>query len=165
MTDDTAIIQQPVFPSRLIKILSVIERFREEAEWRNHPQFASALHRCSLTISGGDTSCPLGKLVGDESTGEGKARAGVRPQQSPCLLDHGPAGGSAASSGAKVPAARVLEWRSKYNRIWALLEEDARISGDEDCLDALEACNDLTRTHRCPVRELIVQGLWHGGNS
>jgi hypothetical protein len=57
---------------------------------------------------------------------------------------------------------QAMEWQSKFTKLWSLLKEDAKLAGDAECLDALEACNDLTQNHRCPVRELIVQCLWHG---
>ena len=56
----------------------------------------------------------------------------------------------------------VLEGQSKYAKLCALLKEDAKLAKDTECLEALEACGDLTQKHGCPVMELITQNLWKG---
>lgn len=155
--------QPQLFSRRLIKILTVMERFREEAEAKGHLPFADALRSCTMEIAGGNMDCPLGKLVVDES-----ARTGVFMAFNAAGSDprHGR---SVPSAGKQAPAdmspMTLLEWQSKYKRLWTLLKEDAKLANDTECLEALEACNDLTQNHRCPVRELIVQGLWHGNKS
>ncbi len=155
--------QPLMFSRRLVKIMTVIERFREEAEQRGHQPFADALHGCRLEISAGNMECPLGKLVVDESARTGVFMAFNASAQAPRRRDPAPAEGRQAP--AEVTPMVVLEWQSKYAALWRLLKEDAKRAGDTDCLEALEACNDLTQKHRCPVRELIVQNLWHGDKS
>ncbi len=148
------------FSRRLAKIMAIMERFYQEAESKGHRPFADALYECTKTIATGDMTCPLGRLVVDESARTGKflafdaaAHARGRSHQ------------ASAAEQAPIPVnditpVQALEWQSKYTKLWSLLKEDAKLAGDTDCLEALEACNDLTQTHRCPVRELIVQSLW-----
>jgi hypothetical protein len=165
MPENCGTVQQPVFSRRLTKILSLMERFREEAERKGNRCFAGALHQCTQNISGGNVNCPLGKLVVEESARTGNSLASRLLPQLSRYGDPTSEAGQASMTDAGLSATKALEWRSKYNTLWALLMEDARLTGDEECLRALEACNDLTQAHRCPVRELILQGLWHGGNS
>jgi len=155
--------QPQLFSRRLIKIMTVMERFREEAEAKAHQPFADALRSCTMEIAGGNMDCPLGKLVVDESARTGVFMAFNTSGPSPERRDPGPAAGRQAP--AAVSPMTVLEWQSKYARLWSLLKEDARRANDTECLEALEACNDLTQNHQCPVRELIVRGLWHGEKS
>ena len=163
MPKDPGSDQPQVFARRLTKILAVMERFREEAEGKGHQPFAEALRGCIMEIVGGNMDCPLGKLVVDESARTGVFMAFNAAGQDP---RHGR---SVPSAGKQAPAdmspMTLLEWQSKYKRLWTLLKEDAKLANDTECLEALEACNDLTQNHRCPVRELIVQGLWHGNKS
>lgn len=150
--------QPRMFSRRLIKILTVMERFREEAEGKGHLPFADALRDCTMEIAGGNMDCPLGKLVVDES-----ARTGVFMAFNPHAPEPRPRDTvEGKEAPADIASTTVLEWQSKYTRLWSLLKDDARLAKDIDCLEALEACNDPTQTHRCPVRELIVRSLWHG---
>lgn len=151
------------FSRRLIKILTVMERFREEAETKGHRPFAVALRSCTMEIVGGNMDCPLGKLVVDESARTGVFMAFNTSAPPPQRPDHGPE--EASTAPAAMSPMKVLEWKNKYDRLWKLLKEDAKLANDADLLEALEACNDLTTGHRCPVRELIVQSLWLGGKS
>ena len=155
--------QPRLFSRRLIKILTIMERFREEAEQRSHLPLANALRSCAHEIASGNMECPLGRLVVDESARTGVFTAFKLDAPPPRRPD------SPATEGQGVPAGitpiTVLEWQSKYTRLWHLLKEDARLAKDAECLEALEACNDLTQEHKCPVRELIVRGLWHGEKS
>lgn len=163
MTKNSGSGQPQLFSRRLIKILTVMERFREEAEAKGHQPFADALQSCTMEIAGGNMDCPLGKLVVDES-----ARTGVFMAFNAAGADprHQGAGRAAAKPApAAMSPMTLLEWQSKYKRLWNLLKEDAKLAKDTECLEALEACNDLTQNHRCPVRELIVHGLWHGDRS
>lgn len=163
MAKDSGSGKPQLFSRRLIKILTVMERFREEAEAKGHLPFADALRSCTMEIAGGNMDCPLGKLVVDES-----ARTGVFMAfnaSGPDPRRHSPSPAAARQAPAAMSPMTLLEWQSKYNRLWNLLKEDARLAKDTECLEALEACNDLTQNHRCPVRELIVQGLWHGEKS
>lgn len=155
--------QPQVFSRRLIKILTVMERFREEAEARGQQPFADALRSCTMEIAGGNMDCPLGKLVVDESARTGVFMAFNASGPDPRRRAPGPA--AARQTPAPMTPMNMLEWQSKYNRLWNLLKDDARLAKDTECLEALEACNDLTQTHRCPVRELITQGLWRGQQS
>jgi hypothetical protein len=155
--------QPLMFSRRLIKIMTVMERFREEAEQKGHQPFADALHRCRLEISGGNMDCPLGKLVVDESARTGVFMAFNISAPAPAPRDRTSGEGGQAPTG--IGPVTVLEWQNKYARLWSLLKEDARLARDTDCLEALEACHDLTQDHRCPVRELIVRNLWHGDKS
>jgi len=155
--------QPLMFSRRLVKIMTVMERFREEAEQNGHLPFADALRSCTLEIAGGNMECPLGMLVVDESARTGVFMAFNPSAPAPRRRDSAPAGGRQAPT--EITPMAALEWQSKYTKLWSLLKEDARHTGDTDCLEALEACNDLTQKHRCPVRELIVQSLWHGDKS
>jgi hypothetical protein len=151
------------FSRRLIKILTIMERFRQEAEQRGHLPFADAIRGCTYEIASGNMECPLGRLVVDESARTGVFMAFKLDAPPPRRRDSPPAEGQEIPS--DFSPITVLEWQNKYNRLWTLLKEDARLAKDTDCLEALEACNDLTQEHRCPVRDLIVRGLWHGGKS
>jgi hypothetical protein len=142
-----------------------MERFRDEMERQDNVHFARALHRCTLNISGGDANCPLGRLVREESSRKGRSSASGLLAQPLRVRDLVLGRDQVSSPAVCGSVSQAMEWRGKYNKLWTLLTEDARLSGDEDCLQALEACNDLVPMHRCPVRELIVQGLWHGRNS
>ena len=148
------------FSRRLVKIMAIMERFYEEAEIKGHRPFAEALYRCTKTITGGNMDCPLGKLLVDESARTGKFLAFDAAAHKFSQHPQGPAGEQGPIPIDDVMPIQALEWQSKYTKLWSLLKEDARMAGDTDCLDALEACNDLTQAHRCPVRELIVQSLW-----
>ena len=152
--------QPQMFSRRLIKILMVIERFREEAEQKGHLPFADALQSCRTEIAAGNMDCPLGKLVVDESARTGIFMAFKPGTQAPPRRDSAPGEGRQAPT--DITPTTVLEWQSKYAKLWTLLKEDAKLARDTDCLEALEACNDLSAEHRCPVRALIVQSLWHG---
>lgn len=153
----------PTFSRRLVKILTVMERFREEAEQKGHLPFADALRSCTLEIAGGNMDCPLGKLVVDESVRTGVFKAFNLSAPAPRRRDPAPAEGRQAPT--DISPMTILEWQSKYNKLWSLLKGDAKLAKDTDCLEALEACQDLTQSHRCPVRELIVQGLWQKDKS
>jgi len=155
--------QPLMFSRRLVKIMTVMERFREEAEQKGHQPFADALHSCRLEIAGGNMECPLGKLVVDESARTGVFMAFNTSAPAPRRRDPVPEEGRQAP--ADISPTVVLEWKSKYAKLWTLLKEDARLARDTDCLEALEACHDPAQSHRCPVRELIVQSLWHGDKS
>ncbi len=153
------------FSRRLVKIMAIMERFYEEAATKGHRPFADALYQCTKTITGGNMDCPLGKLVMDESARTGKflafdAAAHALSHQAPA-----PAGEKGSTPDDDITPLKAMEWQSKYTKLWTLLKEDAKLAGDTECLEALEACNDLTQTHRCPVRELIVQGLWQRDKS
>jgi len=163
MSKEPDSVRPRMFSRRLIKILTVMERFRDEAEKKGHQPFADALQSCTLEISGGNMDCPLGKLVVDES-----ARTGVFMafnSSAPASRPPDSASERGGKAQADISSTTVLEWQSKYTKLWSLLKEDARLAKDTDCLEALESCNELTQNHRCPVRELIVQNLWHGGKS
>ncbi len=155
--------QPRLFSRRLIKILTVMERFREEAEQRGHLPFADALQNCTQEISSGNMECPLGMLIVNESARTGVFMAFNPSAPAPHRRDAAPADGGQAPT--DITPMAVLEWQSNYAKLWGLLKEDARLANDTDCLEALEACSDLTQKHRCPVRELIVQSLWHGDKS
>jgi len=155
--------QPLIFSRRLVKIIKVMERFREEAEQKGHLPFADALRNCTLEIAGGNMDCPLGKLVVDESARTGVFMAFNLSAPAPRPRDPSPAEGTQAPTDTS--AMTVLEWQSKYTKLWNLLKEDAKLAKDTDCLEALEACSELTQKHRCPVRELIVKNLWQGNKS
>jgi hypothetical protein len=160
MSNGPASGQPLMFSRRLVKIIKVIERFREEAEQKGHLPFADALRSCTLEISGGNMDCPLGKLVVDESARTGVFMAFNLSAPAPRRRD--PALAEEMQAQVDTSAMTVLEWQSKYAKLWSLLKEDAKLAKDTDCLEALDACSDLTQKHGCPVRELIVQNLWHG---
>lgn len=155
--------QPRMFSRRLIKILTIMERFREEAEQRGHLPFADALQSCTHEIASGNMECPLGRLVVDES-----ARTGVfmafKADAPPTRRRVAPST-EEPQVPVEVAPVTVLEWQSKYTRLWSLLKEDARLARDADCLEALEECSDPVQGHRCPVRELIARNLWHGSKS
>ena len=149
-----------MFSRRLVKIIKVMERFREEAEQKGQLPFADALQSCTLEIASGNMECPLGMLVVDESARTGVFMAFNLSAPAPQRRD------PASAEGRQVPtdtsAMTVLEWQSKCAKLWSLLKEDAKLVKDTECLEALEACSDPAQTHGCPVRELIAQNLWRG---
>jgi hypothetical protein len=149
-----------MFSRRLVKIMKVMERFREEAEQKGQLPFADALRSCTLEIAGGNMECPLGMLVVDESARTGVFMAFNLNAPAPQRRD--PASAEGRQVPADTSAMTVLEWQSKYAKLWSLLKEDAKLAKDIECLEALEACSDLAQQHGCPVRELIAQNLWRG---
>jgi hypothetical protein len=149
-----------MFSRRLVKIMKVMERFREEAEQQGHLPFADALRSCTLEIAGGNMECPLGMLVVDESARTGVFMAFNLSAPAPPRRD--PASAEGRQVPADTSAMTVLEWQNKYAKLWSLLKEDAKLAKDTECLEALEACSDPAQKHGCPVRELIVQNLWRG---
>ena len=152
-------------PRRLVKIMTIMERFYTEAEAKGQRSFADALYRCTKTISGGNMDCPLGKLVADETTRTRTLRAFDSAVHALSHRNQAPTGEQGPVPDDDISSAQALEWQSKYTKLWGLFKEDAKRAGDTDCLEALEACDDLTQTHRCPVREWIVQSLSHGDKS
>lgn len=153
------------FSRRLVKIMAIMKRFYEEAERKGHRPFADALYQCTKTISGGNMDCPLGKLVVDESARTGKFLAFDAATHALSHRNQAPTRKQGPIPVGDITPLQALEWQSKYTKLWSLLKEDAKLAGDTDCLEALEACNDLTQTHRCPVRELIEQSLRYGDKS
>lgn len=154
------------FSRRLIKILTTIDRFRVEAEQEGDVALSNALQGCALNMSGGNLDCPIGNPIVEESARTGKFpadylmqtpsdRSGPSPQKS--MPDSEATGNN--------PPLDVMKWRSTFMRLWTVLKEDAKLEKDQDCLEALEDCENLTTEHRCPVRELIVQALWHADKS
>ena len=154
------------FSRRLIRILTVIDRFRVEAEQGGDVALSNALQGCTLNMSGGNLDCPIGKLIVEDMARTGKFPADYL-LQTPSDRSAPPLHGSLPASEAtgKNALLDALEWRSTFTRLWTALKEDAEREQDKDCLEALEDCENLTTEHRCPVRGLIVQALWHADKS
>ena len=142
----------PVFSRRLLNIVTIIDRFHVEAARKGDHAFAETLKACALTISGGNMLCPLGALVVTETV-----RTGKFPLSS--LTPQAPRPTAPPQPSAVHPALKALEWQSTFSKLWTLLEEEARRSGDKDLLSALQECEELTSNHACPVRDLIARSL------
>lgn len=154
---------QPAFSRRLLNIVTIIDRYHQEAARKGDPAFADALKACALTISGGNMLCPLGQLVVNETVRTGKfplsALTPQAPRQGSSSQLPGP---QSSASDAVHPALKAVEWQSTFTKLWTLLEEEAKRSGDKDLLSALQDCEELTEHHACPVRELIARSLGQG---
>jgi hypothetical protein len=145
------------FSHRLANIVVVIDRFRAEAERKGHAPFAEALSACALNMSGGNLTCPVGMLVLEETLKTGKFLASELKPQAP-----GAAPGSTAPAAGEVSVQKAAEWASQFSKLWTILEDEARRSGDKECLDALKDCEEITPQHQCPVRVLLSQHLAPG---
>jgi hypothetical protein len=151
---------QPAFSRRLLNIVTIIDRYHVEAQRKGDAAFAEALKTCALTISGGNMLCPLGALVVTETVRTGKfPLSALTPQAPRQTTPAQPAGLQPSSPGGINPALKAVEWQNTFTKLWTLLEEEARRSGDKDLLSALQDCEEITSNHACPVRELIARGL------
>jgi hypothetical protein len=154
------------FSRRLTNIVTIINRYHTEAERKGDIVFAEALKSCATAISGGNLTCPLGQLVLDETVRTGIFPLSALTPQAPGRSESAPPMGSKASlSSGMHPALKAVEWRNTFFKLWDLLEEEARRTGDKSCLEALQECEEPSSSHKCPVRELIAQNLPPGGQS
>jgi hypothetical protein len=145
----------PTFSRRLLNVVTIIDRYHVEAARKGDLAFAEALKSCAMTISGGNMLCPLGSLVVTETVRTGKFPLSTLAPQAPRQASTQP--------GQAPPAAhsrlKALEWQTTFSKLWTLLEEEARRSGDKDLLSALQDCEEITTNHACPVRDLIARSL------
>ncbi len=150
-----------VFSRRLLNIVTIIDRYHLEAARKGDTAFAEALQACALTISGGNMLCPLGALVINETVRTGKFPLSALAPQAPGEKTADQRSGSFTSFSSTVthPPMKALEWQATFNKLWKLLEEEARRSGDKELLSALQECEEVTENHACPVRELIARSL------
>lgn len=150
-----------VFSRRLLNIVTIIDRYHLEAARKGDTEFAEALKNCALMISGGNMLCPLGALVVTETVRTGKFPLTALAPQAPAQKAPGQSSGAHAPLAAAVAHSpmKALEWQATFTKLWKLLEEEARRSGDKDLLSALQDCEEVTATHACPVRELIAKSL------
>jgi hypothetical protein len=149
----------PAFSRRLLNIVTIIDRFHVEAARKGDLAFAEALKACAMTISGGNMLCPLGQLVVNETVRTGKFPLSTLTPQAPRQAAASQPGGQQASPGGMNPALKAVEWQTTFSKLWTLLEEEARRSGDKELLSALQDCEEITANHACPVRELIARSL------
>lgn len=151
------------FSRRLLNVVTIIDRFHVEADRKGDVAFAEALKACALTISGGNMLCPLGNLVVEETLRTGQfPLSALTPQAPPQAPPVQPSGLPSPPPGAVHPTLKAVEWQKTFSRLWALLEEDAKRTGDKNLLAALQDCEALTDSHKCPVRELIAHHLKQG---
>ena len=150
----------PTFSRRLLNIVTIIDRYHLEAKNKGDVAFAEALQSCALTISGGNMLCPLGQLVVNETVRTGKFPLSALTPQAPRQNTPTQLSGLQASpSHAIHPTLKAVEWQNTFSKLWTLLMEEARRSGDKDLLSALQDCEELTQNHACPVRDLIARNL------
>jgi hypothetical protein len=152
---------QPAFSRRLLNIVTIVDRYHLEAARKGDTTFAEALKSCALTISGGNMLCPLGQLVVTETVRTGKFPLSALTPQAPRPATATQPSGLPTSSTAENPTLKAIEWQSTFSKLWTILEEEARRSGDKDLLSALEDCKEMTEHHACPVRDLITRTLGH----
>ena len=151
------------FSRRLLNIVTLIDRFHVEAERKGDVAFAEALKHCALIISGGNLTCPLGNLVIEETVRTGQfPLSALTPRAPDQLAPAPPTGLQAAPSTAVNPMLKAVEWRNTFSKLWTILEEEAKRTGDKACLAALQECGEPSESHKCPVRELIAQHLKPG---
>lgn len=156
----------PTFSKRLLNIVTIIDRFHVEAARKGDLAFAEALKACAMTISGGNMLCPLGQLVVNETVRTGKFPLSALTPQAPRQTTPTQPADLRTSSGRVVnPALKAVEWQTTFSKLWTLLEEEARRSGDKELLSALQDCEEITVNHACPVRELIARNLGQTKNS
>ena len=154
------------FSRRLMNIVTIINRYHTEAERKGDIAFAEALKSCAMAISGGNLTCPLGQLVLDETVRTGAFPMSALTPQAPGRSESAPSMGSKASPGSDMhPALKAVEWRNTFFKLWDLLKEEAKRTGDKSCLEALQECEEPSANHKCPVRELIARHLPRGGQS
>lgn len=155
---------ETVFSRRLLNVVTIIDRYHLEAARKGDTAFAEALKDCALTISGGNMLCPLGALVITETVRTGKFPLTALAPQAPGEKAPGQSSGAHAPLAATVTHSpmKALEWQATFNKLWKLLEEEARRSGDKELLSALQDCEEVTANHACPVRELIAKSLGQG---
>ncbi len=105
--------------------------------------------------------CPLGALVINETVRTGKFPLSALAPQAPGEKTADQRSGSFTSFSSTVTHSpmKALEWQATFNKLWKLLEEEARRSGDKELLSALQECEEVTENHACPVRELIARSL------
>lgn len=153
-----------VFSRRLLNVVTIIDRYHLEAARKGDTAFAEALKNCALTISGGNMLCPLGSLVITETVRTGKFPLSALAPQAPAEKAPGQSSGAHATLTSTVTHSpmKALEWQATFSKLWTLLEEEARRSGDKDLLSALQDCEEVTENHACPVRELIAKSLGQG---
>lgn len=153
-----------VFSRRLLNIVTIIDRYHLEAARKGDTAFSEALQACALTISGGNMLCPLGALVINETVRTGKFPLSALAPQAPGEKTSDQRSGSFTSLSSAVTHSpmKALEWRSTFSKLWKLLEDEARRSGDKELLSALQECEEVTENHACPVRELIARSLGQG---
>lgn len=152
------------FSRRLMNIVTIINRYHTEAERKGDIVFAEALKSCATAISGGNLTCPLGQLVVEETVRTGVFPLSALTPQAPGRSESAPSMGSKTSLNSDMHLAlKAVEWRNTFFKLWALLEEEARRTGDKSCLEALQECGEPSTSHKCPVRELITQNLPQGG--
>ena len=149
----------PAFSRRLLNLVTIIDRFHVEAARKGDLDFAEALNACAMTISGGNMLCPLGQLVVNETVRTGKFPRSALTPQAPRQAAPAQPAGLQTSSGRMNPALKAVEWQTTFSKLWTLLEEEAKRSGDKDLLSALQDCEEITPNHACPVRELIARSL------
>ena len=147
------------FSRRLLNIVTIIDRYHLEAARKGDLAFAEALKACAMTISGGNMLCPLGQLVVNETVRTGKFPLSALTPQAPRQTAPTQPASLQTSSGRMNPALKAVEWQTTFSKLWTLLEEEARRSGDKDLLSALQDCEEITANHACPVRELIARSL------
>lgn len=154
------------FSRRLTNIVTIIIRYHTEAERKGDVVFAEALKSCATAISGGNLTCPLGQLVLDETVRTGVFPLNALTPHAPGRSESAPPMGSKASPDSVMhPGLKAVEWRNTFFKLWDLLKEEARRTGDKSCLEALQECEEPSTSHKCPVRELIAQNLPQGGQS
>lgn len=150
----------PGFSRRLRNVVAIIDRFHVEAERKGDMAFAEALRSCALMISGGNMLCPLGHLVVEETLRTGQFPLSQltpeAPRPAPPIQ---PAHLPPQPSNTVHPTLKAIEWQKTFSRLWTILEEDAKRTGDKNLLAALQECEELTDSHKCPVRDLIARYL------
>ena len=152
------------FSHRLANIVTVIDRFHAEADRKGQKPFAEALRACALNMSGGNLTCPVGMLVLEETLKTGKFLTNDLKPQAPSRT--APSDSTAAThEPGTVSPKQAAEWASQFSKLWTILEEDAKRSGDKECLEALQECKELTPQHQCPVRVLLSQHLMPGSKT
>jgi hypothetical protein len=151
------------FSRRLQNVVTIMDRFHIEAERKGDSVFAEALKSCALTIAGGNMLCPLGNLVVEETLRTGQFPLSALTPRAPRPAPPAQPSASNASSPTPVhPVLKATEWQKTFSKLWGLLEEEARRSGDKNLFAALQDCKELSETHQCPVRVLIAQQLKQG---
>lgn len=145
----------PGLPKRHLMVIAVLERFLAEAERKGDAVLAEALNLCMLNMTGGNLYCPMGALVIEASIRLDKPPGAYLPAATP----------PPASFKAQAPAApldgstlmrKTMEQRETILKLLNLLETDARQRGDKELLEALQACDEITEQHACPLRLLVM---------
>lgn len=141
------------------KFLSVMERLRDWAKDHGETALAEALSECAFHASGG-SQCPMGQLILDDYLRTGKRPGAASASATGTVQDssrRGPAHAQATPPEREERISRIL------NRVFSILQREAKLTKDAAYLEALQACAHFRETGEplsqsgdvCPLYRLM----------